>query len=69
MLNFLHEEKNTFPCKIKSIYTINNLCVVIEIIASSFPYGLKMMSRNTLSEPQPNSASYSVQFSLFDSIH
>ena len=44
-------------CKIKSLYTINNLCVVIEIIASYFPYGLKMMSRNTLSEPQPDSAS------------
>ena len=44
-------------CKIKSLYTINNLCVVIEIIASYFPYGLKMMFRNTLSEPQPDSAS------------
>ena len=26
--------KNTIFCKIKSFYTINNLCVVIEIIAS-----------------------------------
>ena len=50
--------KNTFFCRIKSLYTINNLCVVIEIIASYFPYGMKMMSRNTLSEPQPDSASY-----------
>ena len=33
-------------CKNKSLYTINNLCVVIEIIASYFPYDLKMMSRN-----------------------
>ena len=58
MQNFLHEEKIDCFCKIKSLYTINNLCVVIEIIASYFPYGLKMMSRNTLSEPQPDSASY-----------
>ena len=56
MQKFIH----TFFCKIKSLCTINNLCVVIEIIASSFPYGLKMMSRNTLSEPQPDSASYRV---------
>ena len=51
-------KKNTFFCKIKSLYTLNNLCVVIKIIASSFPYGLKMMSRNTLSEPQPDNALY-----------
>ena len=57
MQNFLHEEKNTFFCKIKYLHTINNLCVVIEIIASYFPYGLKIMSRNTLSAPQPDSAS------------
>ena len=35
MLNFLHEEKVYF-CKIISLYTINNLCVVIEIYSSSF---------------------------------
>ena len=57
MQNFLHEGKIHF-CKIKSLYTINNLCVVIEIIASYFPYGLKIMSRITLSAPQPDSASY-----------
>ena len=34
MQNFLHEEKIHFFCKIKSLYTINNLCVLIEIIAS-----------------------------------
>ena len=49
-----------FFCKIKYLYTINNLCVVIEIIASYFPSGLKMMPRNTLSVPQPDSASYPV---------
>ena len=37
---------------------MNNLCVVIEIISSYFPYGLKIISRNTLSAPQPDSASY-----------
>ena len=53
-------EKYIFVCQIKSLYTINNLCEVIEIIASAsyFPYGLKIMSRNTHSEPQPDSASY-----------
>ena len=30
----------------------------IELIASYFLYGLKIMSNNTLSEPQPDSASY-----------
>ena len=64
MQNFSYKE-NTFICKIKSLYTINKLCVVIEIIANYFPYGLKMLSRNT--EPQPDSASYkenilSIQF-------
>ena len=34
--------------------------MVIEIIASYFPYGMKMMSKNTLSEPQPDSASYPI---------
>ena len=57
MQNFLYEEKIHFFCKIKYLYTINNLCVVIEIIARYFPYGLKIMSRNTFSAPQPDSAS------------
>ena len=43
-------------------YTINNICVVIEIITSYFPYGLKMMSRNTLSAPQPDSASFHLRW-------
>ena len=41
-----------------SLYTIYNLGELIEIIAIWFPYGLKMMSRKTLSEPQPDSAAY-----------
>ena len=57
--------KKYFFCKIKSLYTINNLCVVIEIISSYFSYGLKMMSRNTLSEPQPDSASLTTFFLQF----
>ena len=44
-------------CKVKSLYTINTLCVVIESIASYFSYGLKIMSGNIFSEPQPDSAS------------
>ena len=62
MQNFLHVKKYIF-CKIKSLYTINNLCVVIDIIANFHPYGLKIMSRNTLSEPQPDSASDGSVFS------
>ena len=58
MQNFLNQEKNNFFCKIISLYIINNLCVVIKIYATFFPYGLRMMSRNILSEPQPDSSSY-----------
>ena len=60
MPNFLHKENITFFCKIESLYTINNLCVEIKLIASKCPYGLKMMSKNSLSEHQPDSASYNV---------
>ena len=38
----------------------------MEIIASYFHYGLKMMSRNTLSVPQPDSASYLLLISMAD---
>ena len=34
MQKFLYEEKYIFFCKIISLYTINNLCMVIEIYAS-----------------------------------
>ena len=34
MQHFLHEEKNTFFCMIKPLYTINNLSVEIELNAS-----------------------------------
>ena len=60
MQNLLYEEKNIF-CMNKYLYTINNLCVVIEIIASYVLYCLKSMSRNTLSAPQADRASQSVE--------
>ena len=43
MQKFLTWGKNTFFCKIKSLYTINNLCVVIEINASYFPMVLGIL--------------------------
>ena len=55
---FLLWGKITFFSKIISLYNIDNLCVVIEIYASCFFLWLKIMSRNTISEPQPDSASY-----------
>ena len=57
MENLLHVDKVNFFCKNISLYTTTNLCVVIEICASEFPYGLRMMSKNTLYEPEPDSAS------------
>ena len=39
--------------------------MAIEIIASYFPHDLKMMSRNTLSAPQPDSAYYQYENLLF----
>ena len=50
--------KNTFFCKHVLIYTINNISMVLEIIIIKFSCILKMMSRNTFPEPQPDSASY-----------
>ena len=35
-----YTRKKYIFCKNKSLYTINNLCVVIEIIAREFSYGL-----------------------------
>ena len=48
MQNFLHKEKVNF-------FVLRG---VIEIYANSFPYGLRMIPRNTLSGPQPDSALY-----------
>ena len=47
--------KNTYFCKNALLCIINNLPVVLEIIISKFSYCLKMMSRNTFAEPQPDS--------------
>ena len=47
-------------CKNISIYVINNISVLVNIIFIKFSYSLKIMSRNSFSDPQPNSASYSL---------
>ena len=57
MQNFLHEEKHIFFCNNVLLYTINNISMVLKIIISKFSCILKMMSRNTFPEPQPDSAS------------
>ena len=41
---------------------MNNICMVLEIIIIKFSCILKMMSKNTFPEPQPDSASYVVHF-------
>ena len=38
-------------------YTINNIFIVLKIIISKYSYILKIMSRYTFSEPQPDTAS------------
>ena len=53
----LHEEKNTFFGKNVLLYTINNIAMVLEIIIFKFSCILKILSRNTFIEPQPDSAS------------
>ena len=58
MQNNWYEEQNTFLCKIVSLYIINNLSVILEIIFCKFSISLKIMSRNTFPDPQPDSASY-----------
>ena len=49
--------KTTFYCKNVLLNTINNICMVLEIIIIKCICTLKMMSRNTFAEPQPDSAS------------
>ena len=41
------------------LYTINNISMVLKIIISKYSCILKIISRNTFPEPQPDSASYS----------
>ena len=56
--------KNIFIfCKNVFLYTIINRYMVLQIIISKFSCILKMMSRNTFPEPQPDSASYTKQCS------
>ena len=57
-------KKTHFFCKNELIYTINNPSVILEVSLSKFSYSLKMMSRNTFSEPQPDSASYPIFLSI-----
>ena len=52
----LHEEKTHF-CKNVFLYTMNNISMELAIIIIKFSCILKMMSRNIVSEPQPDSAS------------
>ena len=51
-------EKITFFCKNVLLYTINNISMVLEIIIIKLSCILKIMSRSTFPEPQPDSASY-----------
>ena len=44
--------------KVTLHYTINNISMVLEIIIIKFSCISKTMSRNTIPEPQPDSASY-----------
>ena len=43
------------------LYTINNISRVLEIIIIKFCCILKTLSRNTIPEPQPDSASYTLR--------
>ena len=58
MQHSLHEEKtHFFLCQIISLYTINNLCVELDIPFRWFSFCLKIMTKNTFLEPQPESSS------------
>ena len=50
------------PYTRSNLVLVNNLSVALEIIFSKFSYCLKMMSRNTFPEHQPDSASYGKDF-------
>ena len=54
----IHEKKHIFFCKNVLLFTINNISMVLEITIIKFSCILKTMSRNTIPEPQPDSASY-----------
>ena len=51
-------KKNIFLCKNVLLYTIINISMLLEIIVNKFSSILKIMSRNTFPEPQPDSVSY-----------
>ena len=52
------KKKNPLFCKNVLIYTINKTYMVQEIIISKFSCNLKIMSRYSFLEPQPDSALY-----------
>ena len=56
----MNVKKITWGKKWKNLllYSINNTSMAFEIIIIKFSCILKIMSRNTFSEPQPDSASY-----------
>ena len=58
MENVLHDFKKN--CKNILLYSITNISMIWEIIISKLSCILKIMSRNTFSEPQPDIASYPV---------
>ena len=55
---FTWGKKHISFCKNLLLYTINNISMILEINILQFSCILKMMSRNTFPEPQPDSASY-----------
>ena len=56
-----YNRKTHFFCKNILLYITGNRSVVVEIFVCKFCYILKMMSRYTLPEPQPESASYGLK--------
>ena len=59
MQNFLHEEKIHFFVRFNNCMLLTTSVWKLNSLLANFPKpGLKMMSKNTLSEPQPDSASY-----------
>ena len=50
--------KHKYICKIISLYTIANLCAVLENIHDGFYSSLIIMGKHSFFEPQPDSYSY-----------
>ena len=52
----INMRKKTFFCKNVLLYTINNISMAMNINISKFSCILKIISRNTFPEPQPDTA-------------